>query len=114
MVQRLVRMKALDSARLQGRFVIAADGSGYLVFRQRHCEHCLVQRHAETTLYLHQALEAKLLGPADTVLSIGTEFIDNRDLADTPAQATAEQRKQDCELKALRRFRRHRSQRPLL
>lgn len=104
MVQRLIRMKALDSARLQGRFVIAADGSGYLVFRQRHCEHCLVQRHGETTLYLHQALEAKLLGPADTVISIGTEFIDNRDVADTPAQATAEQRKQDCELKALRRL----------
>lgn len=104
MVQRLVRMKALDSARLQGRFVIAADGSGYLIFRQRHCEHCLVQRHGETTRYLHQVLEAKLLGPADTVISIGTEFIDNRDLADTPAQAAAEQRKQDCELKALRRL----------
>jgi hypothetical protein len=38
------------------------------------------------------------------VISIGTEFIDNRDLAGTPAEAGAERRKQDCELKALRRL----------
>ena len=29
MVQRLIRMKALDPARLQGRFVVLIDGSGY-------------------------------------------------------------------------------------
>jgi hypothetical protein len=102
-VRRLIRMKALDGARLQGRFVVAIDGSGYLVFRYRHCEHCLTQRHGDTTLYMHQVLEAKLLGPADTVFSIGTAFIDNRDAADTPPGAGAEQRKQDCELKALPR-----------
>ena len=49
-------------------------------------------------------LEAKLLGPAGLVISLGTEFIDNRDLADMPAAADAEQRKQDCELKAWRRL----------
>jgi len=38
------------------------------------------------------------------VLSMATEFIDNRDTADTPADADEEQRKQDCELKALRRL----------
>lgn len=104
LLQRLIRMKALDTARLQGRFVVAADGTGYLVFNYPHCKHCLTQRHGERTLYMHQALEAKLLGPADTVLSLGTTFIDNSDLADTPPQANAEQRKQDCELKALRRL----------
>jgi hypothetical protein len=104
MVQRLIRMKALDDARLQGRFVVLVDGSGYLVFRSRHCDHCLTQRHGETTLYMHQVLEAKLLGPANTVLSIATEFIDNRDAAATPPGASAEQIKQDCELKALRRL----------
>ena len=72
MVQRLIRMKALDAARLQGRFVVLIDGSGYLVFRSRHCDHCLTQRHGETTLYMHQVLEAKLLGPAGTVISIAT------------------------------------------
>ena len=31
MVQRLIRMKTLDAARLQGRFLVLIDGSGYLV-----------------------------------------------------------------------------------
>ncbi len=104
MVQRLIRMKALDEARLQGRFLVLIDGSGYLVFRQRHCEHCLTRQHGETTLYLHQVLEAKVLGPGGTVFSIATEFIDNRDAADTPADASPERLKQDCELKALPRL----------
>ncbi len=97
-------MKALDAARLQGRFVVLIDGSGYLVFRSRHCDHCLTQRHGETTLYMHQVLEAKLLGPAGTVVSIATEFIDNSDVPIAPAGASQEQLKQDCELKALRRL----------
>jgi hypothetical protein len=104
MISRLIRMKALDEARLQGRFVIPIDGSGYLVFRTRHCDHCLTQRHGETTLYMHQVLEAKLLGPAGTVFSIATEFIDNRDAQGVAAGSSQEQVKQDCELKALRRL----------
>jgi hypothetical protein len=104
MVQRLIRMKALDAGRLQGRFVVLIDGSGYLVFRSQHCDHCLTQRHGETTLYMHQVLEAKVLGPAGTVVSIATEFIDNRDAPSAPAASSQEQVKQDCELKALRRL----------
>jgi hypothetical protein len=104
MVQRLIRMKALDGARLQGRFVVLIDGSGYLVFHCRHCDDCLTQRHGETTLYMHQVLEAKVLGPAGTVVSIATEFIDNRDAQTAPAGASQERVKQDCELKALRRL----------
>jgi hypothetical protein len=84
MVRRLIRMKALDAARLRGRFVVLIDGSGYLVFRSKHCDHCLTQRHGETTLYMHQVLEAKLLGPAATVVSIATEFIDNSDAGSAP------------------------------
>jgi hypothetical protein len=104
LIYRLLRMRVLQPARLQGRYLILIDGTGYLVFRQRHCEHCLTRQHGHTTLYLHQVLEAKLVGPAGMVLSIATEFIDNRDAALTPAEAGAEQRKQDCELKALRRL----------
>jgi hypothetical protein len=103
-LRRLIRMKALQGARLQGRYVVAVDATGHLVFRYAHCDHCLTQRHGDTTVYLHQVLEAKLLGPADTVFSLATEFIDNRDLAETPAAAGAEQRKQDSELKALGRL----------
>jgi hypothetical protein len=101
MLQRLIRSKALDAARLQGRLVIALDATSHLTFTKKHCEHCLVQRHATHTTYLHQILEAKLLGPADMALSMASEFIENRD---DDATLGAEARKQDCELKALSRL----------
>ena len=104
MMGRLIRMRALDDARVQGRLVLGIDGTGYLVFRWKHCEDCLTRKCGEEdVLYCHQALEAKVLGPAQTALSLGSsEFIDNRDV---PAQQAGEQkRKQDCELKASRRL----------
>lgn len=104
LMNRLIRMRVLDPARVQGRLVVGMDGTGYLVFRWRHCEHCLTRTCGTHTLYGHQVLEAKVLGPAQTVLSLGTEFIDNRALADTPAGASEQKRKQDCELKASRRL----------
>ncbi len=103
-VHRLIRMKALDEARLQKDYLILIDGSGFLRFATKHCEHCLRQQCGNTTIYSHQVLEAKLLGPDGTVFSIATEFIDNRDVPDVLAGANAERVKQDCELKALRRL----------
>jgi hypothetical protein len=103
MVQRLLRMKALDAARLLGRPVLLIDATGLLCFHQRHCSSCLVQRHGTQTLYLHHVLEAKLLGPAGVVVSLDSEFIENADAGDVrgrPAEAV----KQDCELKALHRL----------
>ena len=101
MVQRLVRMKALDAARLLGRPVLVIDATGLICFHRRHCPYCLVQRPGKQTLYLHQVLEAKLLGPADLTLSIATEFIEN---SDVNTALTDADRKQDCELKALSRL----------
>lgn len=101
MLQRLIRSKALDAARLHGCFVVAVDATGHLTFAQRHCPYCLVQQHATHTTYMHQVLEAKLLGPADLALSIATEFIENRDVN---ANLGGDARKQDCELKALSRL----------
>jgi hypothetical protein len=83
---------------------VLLDATGHLRFHQRHCEHCLVRQHGSCTLYLHQVLEAKLLGPADVVASLGTTFIENPDQADVPPDASLERRKQDCELKALQRL----------
>jgi hypothetical protein len=103
MVQRLLRMKVLDSARLGSRPVLLIDATGLICFQQRHCEHCLTQRHGERTLYLHQVLEAKLLGPAGIVLSLDSEFIENADAPDA-SDHSAEEIKQDCELKALTRL----------
>jgi len=103
MVRRLLRMKVLDSARLAGRLVLLVDGTGLLCWRRRHCDECLVQRHKNVTLYLHKVLEAKLLGPAGVVLSVGSEFIENDD-ARAAAGKGAEAVKQDCELKAFSRL----------
>jgi hypothetical protein len=103
LVQRLLRMKALDAARLLGRPVLVIDATGLICFHRRHCPHGLVQRQGKHTLYLHHVLEAKLLGPAGVVISLGSEFIENADAADARGKS-AEAVKQDCELKALRRL----------
>jgi hypothetical protein len=103
MVQRLLRMKALDAARLLGQPVLLIDATGVLCFHRRHCEHCLVQRHGKQTLYLHHVLEAKLLGPGGVVVSLDSEFIENADAVDSRGK-NAEDVKQDCELKALHRL----------
>jgi hypothetical protein len=103
MVRRLCRMKALDPARLLGHLVLLVDGTGLLCWHRRHCPHCLVQKHQNTTLYLHNVLEAKILGPAGVVVSVGSEFIDNHDVPPS-AGRNAEDIKQDCELKALSRL----------
>jgi hypothetical protein len=103
LVQRLLRMKALDAARLLGQPVLLLDATGLLCFPRRHCPYCLTQRHGRRTLYFHHVLEAKLLGPGGVVVSLGSEFIENADAADAQGHS-AEQLKQDCELKALRRL----------
>jgi hypothetical protein len=101
MLRRLIRMRALDAARLQGRFVVVLDATGHLAFRRPHCPHCLIFRHTTHTSYLHQVLEAKLLGPAGLTLSMASEFIEN---SDSNAALSGEAHKQDCELKALSRL----------
>lgn len=101
MVQRLLRMRALEDARLLGHYVVPIDGTGLFAFRERHCDACLERKHKSGTLYHHQVLEAKLLGPAGVVISIGTEFIENADAGST---RDPDQFKQDCELNAFERL----------
>lgn len=95
MVQRLLRMKALDHGRLMGHFLVVIDGTGQLRFNQRHCPHCLEQVHGQQTVYFHNVLEAKLVTPDGLAISLESEFIENAD----PKAA-----KQDCELKAFARL----------
>jgi hypothetical protein len=102
-VQRLLRMKALDAARLLGQPVLLLDATGLLCFHRRHCSECLTQRHGEQTLYFHHVLEAKLLGPGGVVVSLGSAFIENADAAAAQGKS-AEDIKQDCELKAAQRL----------
>jgi len=103
MLRRLVRMKALDTARLLGRVVVAIDGTGHLHFARPHCPQCLVRQYVTHDVYLHMVEEAKVVGPSGMALSIGTAFIEN---AEVPARAgrDMEEWKQDCEVTALRRL----------
>src|SRR5262249_31735690 len=60
MARRLVRMKALDAARLLGRPVLLIDATGLICFPRRHCPYCLAQRQGGQAFSLHHVLEAKL------------------------------------------------------
>jgi hypothetical protein len=89
MAGRLIRMRALDYARLFGMYLIVIDATGIRYSAKRHCEYCLTQKHSGKTVYYHLVLEAKLITPEGMVFSVGSEFIENTD-----PKAT----KQDCEL----------------
>jgi hypothetical protein len=95
MVRQLVRKRALDRFRVEGRVLVAADGTGIVVYRKRHCEHCLTQKHGDVTIYYHLVLEAKLVTDNGMAFSMATEFIENPGLNPT---------KQDCETKAFARL----------
>jgi len=95
MIHRLIRMKALDDARLRGHLIVVLDGTGQLVYHERHCEHCLEQTVHGKTIYSHPVLEAKLVTPSGLAISVGTEFIEN---------VNPKASKQDCELAAFGRL----------
>ncbi len=94
MVRTLIRNKVLEKHRLYGYYLIAVDGTGYLKFKERHCEHC-IEMGGDQPYYTHPVLEAKLITPCGLAISIGTEFIENPD---------KKYIKQDCELKAFYRY----------
>ena len=96
MINELIRKKCLVNHRLLGYYLIVADGTGYLTFKDRHCEYCLERkRNGETVCYYHPVVEAKLVLSNGMALSIETEFIENQ---------TEEATVQDCELRAFYRL----------
>ena len=97
-IRRLIRMKVLDDFRLEGRFLVAIDGTGMLTFDHRHCPHCLTRQLSNGgTLYYHPVLEAKLVAANGLALSVATDFIEN-------PQGWTPETKQDCEKKAFHRL----------
>ena len=96
MVNRLIRKKCLNKFRLlDSYFMIAIDGTGHLVFKERHCPHCLSKKKDGKILYYyHNVLEAKLVTGSGLAISVETEFIQNSDGIT----------KQDCELNAFYRM----------
>ena len=96
LTETLIRCKVLYPYRLLGRyFLVVMDGTGVLVFSERHCPQCLTRTHGGQTLYYHPLLEAKLVTPNGFAFSLMTEFIEN------PGEHPT---KQDCELKAFYRL----------
>jgi len=96
MINRLIRMRALEKYRLLSKYyMIAVDGTGHMVFSQRHCPHCLTrEKDGKLLYYYHNVLEAKIVTATGLALSVETEFILNSDGAT----------KQDCELNAFYRM----------
>jgi hypothetical protein len=95
-VDTLIRRKVLYAHRLLSRyFLVVMDGTGVLVFSERHCTQCLTRTHSGQTIYYHPILEAKLVTASGFVFSLMTEFIENPGAHPT---------KQDCELKAFYRL----------
>jgi hypothetical protein len=75
--------------------MVAIDGTGHLVYKHRHCPHCLTKtKKGKVIYYYHNVLEAKIITENGLALSIETEFIENTTLST----------KQDCELKAFYRL----------
>lgn len=95
MAHRLLRMRVLEYARVQDRYLIAIDATGLWSWHTRHCDTCLHQTRNGVTTYYHLVLEAKLITPDGFAFSVCSEFIENVD-----PKAT----KQDCELAALPRL----------
>lgn len=92
----LIRKRVFDGDRLLGKFFrVAIDGTGTLAFKERHCEHCLTQKHENATFYYHPVLEAKLVTGSGLSLSMATEFIENPE---------PDMDKQDCEQRAFVRL----------
>lgn len=96
MINELLRKKCLTKYRLMGYYLIAIDGSGYLTFNYKHCEHCLKkEKDGKVLYYYHPILEAKLIAGDGMAFSIETEFIEN------PGRKVDIQ---DCELNAFHRL----------
>lgn len=82
--------------RLDGRVLIALDGSEYFSSRKIHCPHCSTRKRSDGgTEYFHSFVGATLVAPGHaTALPLPPEFVRPQDGAE----------KQDCEPVAARRW----------
>jgi hypothetical protein len=96
LTETLIRCKVLYPERLLDQYyLVAIDGTGVLVFAERHCAQCLTRTRDGVTIYYHPILEAKLVTATGFAFSLMTEFIEN------PGEHPT---KQDCELNAFYRL----------
>jgi hypothetical protein len=82
--------------RLDGRLLVALDGTEYFCSKKIKCDHCLHRKRRDKTVdYYHSMLAATIVVPEQTYcLALMPEFIENLDGDD----------KQDCERNAAKRW----------
>ena len=102
LVKHLISNKIFDKWRLDGKILIAVDGTGVSSYDHRHCENCTVhtykvnqKRKKERKVYFHNVLEAKIVTENGFSISICTEWVENEGV---------DYDKQDCEIKAFLRL----------
>ncbi len=95
MIRRLIRMRALEGARLQGHYLVAVDGVHVCTFDYDHCPNCTKRKHRNGKIqWQHYKVQASLITPNGLCLPMGSVWIENEEFYD----------KQDCELKAAKRL----------
>ena len=101
LAKRLVRSGTFDGAKIRGKYwQILIDGTGIVSSREELDGPYTFKVHnkgtdKEYTEYFYYALEAKLVLGNDIVVSVMTEFVENKE---------GEWEKQDCERKACKRL----------
>jgi hypothetical protein len=96
----LKRSKQLDTFRIKlgnnnNDLLIALDGTQYFSSSDLHCENCSVKIKDEETIYSHTVVTPTIVAPGvSNVISLMPEFI-------TPQDGD---KKQDCEIKASKRW----------
>jgi hypothetical protein len=92
----LDKYDALDQFRvLDGGVLLALDGVWYFSSQEIHCKHCLHKTKDGITTYYHSVLAGTIVKPGgNAVLPVMPEMITNEDGTE----------KQDCELKAAKRW----------
>ncbi len=95
MIQRIVRMRALEGARLQGHYLVAIDGVHVITFDYEHCKNCVKKKNKNGKMqWQHYKVQASLISPDGLCLPMSSEWIENEEFYD----------KQDCETKATKRL----------
>ena len=110
LVYQLIRKRCFEDARYQKKWLVIVDGTQLYCGQRKLNEHCLKRcsrkgTDQEVTLYHRDVLEAKIFFGEKLVASIGSEFIENNgEDRKRQEKMSAEEIKQDCEIKAFLRL----------
>ena len=99
MIKTLLEKKVFHKWRFEGKFLVAADGTGIATYKKKHCDACLyTESKYGVKTYYHKVLEAKIVTSNGFSISICTVWIDNEDTNNGIYD------KQGCETKAFKKL----------